>query len=226
MKKVTLLLFSGLALLFGSTSYAQESSGSWDTGMDLYSAYIFRGSQLSSGPALQPYFEYSTEGFAIGVWGSYSFSAEGLDTKTLIANHYMETDLYASYSFDFGLALTLTDYFYPPTQFFDGASHFFEPMATLELGSFTFTGAYIVGAKETGISDLYVEAALSAGPVDFTLGGGDGAYTVDGNFGICNIGIATSKEIKISDSFSLPVSGALILNPSSEQFHVVVGISL
>jgi hypothetical protein len=58
------------------------------------------------------------------------------------------------------------------------------------------------------------------------LGGGDGAHKVDGNFNICNIGIGTSKEIKITDSFSLPVSGAAILNPSSEQFYIVVGISL
>ena len=47
----------------------------------------------------------------------------------------------------------------------------------------------------------------------------------DGDFAICNIGITTGTELEISDSFSLPVSGALILNPATEQFHVVVGIS-
>jgi hypothetical protein len=77
-----------------------------------------------------------------------------------------------------------------------------------------------------GAGDIYLEAAVAAGPVNLTLGGGDGAYTVDGDFNICNIGVSTSKEIKITDTFSLPVSGAAILNPSSEQFHIVVGISL
>jgi hypothetical protein len=48
----------------------------------------------------------------------------------------------------------------------------------------------------------------------------------DMGFDICNIGISTSKEIKITDDFSLPVSGAAILNPSYEAFHIVVGISL
>jgi hypothetical protein len=77
-----------------------------------------------------------------------------------------------------------------------------------------------------GEGDIYLEAGVSAGAVDLFLGGGDGAYTVDGDFNVCNIGIGTSKELKITDSFSLPVSGAAILNPSSEQFHIVVGISL
>jgi len=40
-----------------------------------------------------------------------------------------------------------------------------------------------------------------------------------------NIGIGTSREIKFTDSFSLPISGSVILNPSSEQLYVVVGIS-
>jgi hypothetical protein len=105
----------------------------------------------------------------------------------------------------------------------DGKSHYIEPMLSLGVGSFTFTGAYMMN---DGAGDVYLEAALEAGPVSLTLGGGDGAYTIDGDFNVCNIGIGTSKEIKITDTFSLPVSGAVILNPSSEQFNIVVGISL
>ena len=35
-----------------------------------------------------------------------------------------------------------------------------------------------------------------------------------------------SKEIKITDDFSIPVSGSIILNPEQEQFYVVIGFSL
>jgi hypothetical protein len=86
-------------------------------------------------------------------------------------------------------------------------------------------------AAPSGSGDLYVQAAYTAGPVSLTLGGGNGQYSFeeedeDDSFGISNIGIGTSKEIKITDSFSLPISGSIILNPSSEQLFVVVGISL
>ncbi len=86
-------------------------------------------------------------------------------------------------------------------------------------------------AATSGTGDLYVQAAYAAGPVSLILGGGNGQYSFeddgeDDSFGISNIGIGSSKENKITDSFSLPISGSIILNPSSEQLFVVVGISL
>ncbi|MBN2775814.1 MAG: hypothetical protein JXR31_16280 [Prolixibacteraceae bacterium] len=214
MKKLTLLIIV-LTAIFSFGANAQ-----FDTGVDIYSSYVWRGTKFGSGPAMQPWLEYSKGGFSIGAWGSYCFTS----------NEAMEADLYASYGFDLGesssLNFTVTDYYFPESEYFDGASHFFEPMANLGLGSFSFTAAYMLGAEETDVSDMYFEAGLSLGSFDLTLGAGDGAYTVDGDFGICNIGLSTSKEISITDSFSIPVSGAVILNPSSEVFHIVVGISL
>jgi uncharacterized protein (TIGR02001 family) len=189
----------------------------WSTGLDIFSNYVWRGTKYGSGPAFQPSVEFSAGGFAIGAWGSYSSST----------NEAAEADLYTSFGFDLGesssLTFTLTDYYFPGSAWFTGTSHYIEPMVSLGLGNFSVLGAYMMN---DGAGDLYLEAGLSAGPVSLTLGGGEGAYTVDGKFNICNIGISTSKELKITDSFSLPVSGAAILNPSSEQFHIVVGISL
>jgi hypothetical protein len=56
-------------------------------------------------------------------------------------------------------------------------------------------------------------------------GGGNGWHTKDGEFDLCNVGISTTKEIKLSDSFSIPVSGQIIVNPDREQLFVVVGFS-
>jgi uncharacterized protein (TIGR02001 family) len=213
--KKTILIAAGLFLLMSIAplSKAQEVT----TGLDIYSSYVWRGTKFGSGPAFQPSLEFSAGGFALGAWGSFSASTD----------EAAEADLYASYSFDLGesssLSFTLTDYYFPGDLWFEGTSHYIEPMVSLGLGSFSLTGAYMMNDGE---GDIYLEAGLSAGPVDLTLGGGDGAYTVDGEFNICNIGIGTSKEVKITDSFSLPVSGAAILNPSSEQFYIVVGISL
>ncbi|MGQ7869407.1 hypothetical protein [Sunxiuqinia sp. sy24] len=216
MKKLRLLLVFVLAMTLAGNLQAQD----WDTGADFVSSYVWRGTKFGTGPAIQPWAEYSAGGFALGAWGSYGFTDD----------EAAEADLYASYGFDLGdgstLSLTVTDYYFPGSPYFDGDSHFFEPMVGLDLGSFSFLGAYMIGSDASDVSDLYLEAGLNLGSVALTLGAGDGAYTVDGDFSVCNIGVGTSKEIKITDSFSIPISGTAILNPSSEQFHIVVGISL
>lgn len=213
--KKRLLIMAGLFLMMLITPAVQAQA--FSTGLDIYSSYVWRGTKFGSGPALQPYIEFSTGGFTLGAWGSYNAST----------NEAAEADLYASFGFDLGgkasLELTLTDYYFPGDLWFEGTSHYIEPMISLGLGHFSLTGAYMMN---DGAGDLYLESGLSAGMINLTLGGGNGAYTVDGEFSICNIGIGTSKEVRITDAFSLPVTGAAILNPSSEQFHIVVGISL
>ena len=44
--------------------------------------------------------------------------------------------------------------------------------------------------------------------------------------GVINLGITGSKEIKITDKFSLPVNASLITNPQAEDIFLVFGISL
>ncbi len=213
--KKTLLIAASLLLLITTTPFAKAQEVS--TGLDIYSSYVWRGTKFGSGPALQPFVEFRAGGFALGAWGSYNASTD----------EAAEADIYASYGFDLGesgsLSFTVTDYYFPGSEWMNGDSHYIEPMVNLGIGAVSLTGAYMMNG---GFGDIYLEAAVTAGPVDITLGGGDGAYTMDGEFSICNIGLSTSKEIKITDSFSLPISGAAILNPSSEQFHIVVGISL
>ena len=200
-----------------------ESSSSFDVGADFYSNYIWRGSKFGTGPAVQPYLEFSTGNFAIGSWGSFGITD----------NEAAEADLYLSYSFDFGLSVGLTDYYYPGSSYFDYASgadgaHGFEVNLGYELGSFSVGANYMLneaGVAGTAGGDMYFELGYSFDSFDIFAGGGDGWHTSDGEFGICNIGIATSKDIEITDSFTIPVSGAVILNPEQEQFYVVVGLS-
>jgi uncharacterized protein (TIGR02001 family) len=214
MRRNFIYAFFLLAFVFSLDTNAQGESP-WSTGVDLYSSYVWRGTKFGAGPALQPCVEFNTGGLTIGGWGSYCFSD----------NEAQEADLYAGYTFKLGdkstLGFTVTDYYFPGTDYFDSDSHFYEPLASLGLGNLTLTGAYMTNAD-----DVYLEAAYAAGPVSLTLGAGNGQYTVDENFNVCNIGLSTSKEVKVSDSFSLPVTGALILNPSKGAFYITVGISL
>ena len=62
------------------------------------------------------------------------------------------------------------------------------------------------------------------------MGAGNGWHTTykengDDVFAVCNIGLKTSKELKISDKFSLPVTGLVCFNPDKEEFNIVVGLS-
>lgn len=212
-----IIVFSGV---FTKVSAQEEGSGSpVSVGADIVSTYVFRGVSYG-GPSIQPYVDLTLGGLTIGAWGSQSFDGG------------QEMDLYASYGFDFGLSIGLTDYYYPGSPYFnysgDTTSHAFEVNLGYEIGGFSIAGNYIlneaIDASSAG-GDIYFELGYSFGNVDLFVGAGDGWHSTDGEFAFCNIGVGTSKDIKITDSFTLPLSGQVILNPDSEQFFIVAGIS-
>lgn len=207
MKKIFALLV--LVVILSTTSGLKAQD--WSTGLDIYSSYIWRGAKFGTGPAFQPYVDYTKGGFSVGAWGSVNAGAD----------EAFEMDLYASYGFDFGLSVAVTDYYFGG-EYFDGAMHFIEPAISFEAGGFSLLAAYMMG---DGVADSYVEAGYSLGAVDLFVGAGNGAYTSDGGFMVCNVGLGTSKEIKITEDFSLPVSGSVVLNPSTQGFFIAVGIS-
>lgn len=220
----TLLLTLIVTVFIGTTInlktvQAQEIS----PGVDLVSTYVWRGVAYS-GPSIQPYVEFSSGGFALGAWGSQGI--DGIVSSNDYSNGFQEMDLYAAYSFDFGLSLGVTDYYYPGSSYFEEDSHAFELNGGFSAGALSLSGNYIFAGGGSVGDDIYFELGLSAGPADLFIGGGDGWHTSDGDFDLVNIGVSTSKEIKITDSFSLPVSGSVILNPHTEQLYIVAGISL
>lgn len=87
---------------------AQERSDStkfsFDISTDLMSRYVWRGVAYSSGPSIQPNFQFSKGGFTVGAWGAYSFNGAG----------GAEADIFASYSFlKDAFTVSVTDYFFP-----------------------------------------------------------------------------------------------------------------
>lgn len=203
---------------------ASAIKAQFSVGTDLVSRYIFRGVDYGNSAALQPNVEFNTGNFTIGGWGSFGLSAES----------FSEADLYASYSFDFGLSLGLTDYYYPGSkwgEFGDKiSSHALELNLGFETKGLSLAGNYMLNNSIEGIGAedgiIYLEAEYAFDNVDLFVGAGDGWHTSNGNFEVVNIGIGTSKEIKFSDTFTLPLFGQVIMNPNSEQLHIVVGISL
>ena len=200
----------------------EDKSSPFSLGGDLVSSYIWRGSKFGNGPAIQPYLELALGNFSIGGWGSYCFTS----------NEAAEADLYLSYGFDFGLSVGLTDYYFPGTEYFDysteSGSHAFEINLGYEIDGFSIAANYILneaGSAGSAGNDLYFEAGYGFKYFSLFAGAGDGWHTSDGEFMFCNLGISAEKELKITDKFSLPLSGSIIWNPEREQFNIVLGVS-
>lgn len=103
MKKVIgAALAAGAALGVSGAAHAQVSAS-----VTLTSDYVFRGMSLSGeDAAIQGSFDYATEDFYVGVWGS-SLGSAGTS---------MELDVYAGFTPSFGplaLDLGVVGYFYP-----------------------------------------------------------------------------------------------------------------
>jgi hypothetical protein len=223
--KSSLLVMSGMVFI-GSIAVGiadvqgQESKAVLSASADVYSNYIWRGSRFGQGPHIQPTVKVETGGLTLGVWGSFDF------------NGYSEADPYISYSFPFGLSFGMTDYYYPGLSFFEtstaNGSHAFELNGGYTVKGLSLSANYILneagGAGSTG-GDVYFQVGYSFSSVNIFAGAGNGWHTSDGEFNFCNIGIGTVKTIEITDKFSLPLTGQVILNPEKEQLYLAVGFS-
>ncbi len=218
MKRILKTFACGLIAVLALNVQAQESS--WTAGVDFVSNYVWRGTKLGDGPAVQPSVKFNTGGLTIGVWGSFD------------ANGYSEADPYFSYAFSNGLSIGLTDYFFPGadgSKFFDENSNAYEINAGYTTGGLSLSANYVLNEATTAASvgeDKYFQAGYAFKTFNISVGAGNGWHTSDGDFNVCHIGVGTSKEIKITENFSIPVSGQVILNPEKEQLYVVVGFSL
>jgi hypothetical protein len=215
MKKQLVMMLMFL-VTFTATVIAQETKSSVTVTADFVSSYIWRGSKFGNGPAIEPTVKFTSGGFTLGAWGNYCFSD----------NEAGETDFYALYNFG-KVNIGISKYYFVGSSFFKTANHAFELNGGLTLGNFSLSANYILneGAGSKG-GDTYFEASYTAGSVSIFAGAGDGWYTPAANFNLCNVGLKVSRNIAITDRFSLPVSGSLILNPATEQLFLVAAFTL
>ncbi len=239
MKTCTKLL---LILGFFGFSFLPEMQAQFDVGADFVSRYLWRGQLLANGPAMQPYLSFTPEidtagifGLEIGAWGSYGLSS-GFDGT--------EADLYLTLTAGpFGF--TFTDYFFPSDQtlvdtkdnYFtygpnEETGHIFEGMLSFS-GVDNFPLSASVGYNFKGADldkSVFVDFAYPVGGVELGLSLGNGFYTHEDegdpdSFNVVNISVGYTKEIELSQKFSLPVFGKVAVNPDLEKFYLVFGIS-
>ncbi len=211
--------------------------GQMKSGVDIYSRYIWRGSNLGNSPSFQPSLSYTTGGFSVGAWGSYS-----------TIGSYSEDDLWATYSFALpsgSITASLTDYYIPA--FLSPTATFFNYNTKKGLGSHTVEiGLAYAGGESMPLSiavyydaiggvpdpdnSTYIQASYPVmSDLSVTVGLTPSKSTVwytTAKAGLINVGLATTKTIKVTESFSIPFNVQYIMNPYAEAAYLIFGISL
>ncbi len=238
-KKAILVIFASIFAFGTSSVYAQDllsdgnetttSSIDIDMGVDVMSSFIRRGLKYGNGAAIQSFVELTSNNFTLGAWNNISTGS----------NEAFEINLYTTYEFPFGVTIGVKDYFGNGNVFgtnFEnlGKTHSLEPSLAYKYGELTFFGALMFYQNKAGeaAQDFYGEISYAFDLFDLAIGAGNGRYVTSpqwgtvGEFAICNLTISKEKTIKITDSFSFPMKGAITLNPYNERFYAYVGISL
>jgi hypothetical protein len=164
MKKVALVaLAMAVSAFAASSARAAEASA----GVDLASAYVFRGETLNDGIVAQPYLEVSGLPIDLGVWANFDIDDYDGNVND---GQFTEVDLYASYSVPVeavDLSIGYTELTYPSGGDADreiGAS------LGLDLPLAPFVGAYY-GLDGAIDGNLYVDFGIGQ---DFELADGVG----------------------------------------------------
>lgn len=232
MKKIVLF---ALGLVASATALAQEKVET-TISADVVSQYIWRGQDLGS-TAVQPTLGVAYKGLSLSAWGSYGLT-DPSDTK--------EFDLTLSYTIG-GLNIGITDYWFnagqePLGRYFkyanDATNHVFEANIGYDFGPVALQW-YTNFAGNDGVNNdgkraysSYFEATVPfrLGGIDWSATAGAVPYATDfygaSGFAVTNLSLRATKEIRITDSFSLPVFGQLTANPRSEKAYLVFGITL
>ena len=245
-KKIVQIIFLILLLIsISGSTFASEITV--NNGVDFYNRYVWRGLDIANTPSIQPSLSIVLGNFEIGTWGAYTLSNQTSESD--------EIDFWLGYTFAFengaSVSLLATDYYFPNAGIgffnfnnYDAVDEFAQPdpgAHTIELGasislpeSFPVTISGYINIHNDAGNNTYFQAdyPITAGETELNLfvGATGGSvenasyYGADG-FEIINLGMSASKEIKMSESFSLPMTVSFIVNPNDEIAHLLVGIT-
>jgi Bacterial protein of unknown function (Gcw_chp). len=202
-------------------------------GADFMSRYIWRGSDFGQSPSIQPTLKVSAKGFTLGAWGAFTTS------NTTPAQ---ETDLYLSYTTPNNLlTFATTDYFFPneavaKNHYFNynknETGHIMEgsislnPSAKLPIGLLAGYNFYGSDKNNSVYLELLYNATLNGVPLSVFCGGTTDKGIYGTEAGVVNLGVKTTKEVKITETFKLPISASFITNPQTGNVFLVFGLTL
>ena len=211
------------SLLTFSTLFAEASIGA-----DVVSRYVWRGTDYGNAAAVQPFIETNLGPITVGAWGSWSISPglyfngtqeENGDDIMVGEASGNECDLYASTTVG-PVGLTLTDYFFPAYGGTDSLlnldKHTIELSGAADLGPVSILAAAYVSGDYDGDGNSRNSIYLELKHGTFSLGLGNGAYSIDGEFAPVSLAVSAER-----DNFSV----SYIINPNKETSFLVFGVN-
>ena len=231
MKKIFAMI-----LLCGATMAVEAQEISTTIGSDIVSSYIWRGQDLG-GVSLQPTLGLEYKGISLSAWGSVGL-ADPADTK--------EFDITLGYTIG-GLNIGITDYWFNAgldlqDRYFKydahGTNHVFEANIGYDFGvvsaqwytNISGNDGVNKDGKRAYSSYFEVAAPFKLATCDWTATVGAVPFATDfygtNGFAVTNLAVRASKDIKVTDSFSIPIFGEVSANPCSQKAYLVVGMSL
>lgn len=238
MKKVKRLFLTSLLFLGATAVEAQETEKIETTiAADFVNQYIWRGLDLGS-VAVQPTLGVGYKGLSLTAWGSYGLTNPD-DTK--------EFDLTVGYMTS-GFSIGVTDYWFsvglddPDNRYFKydahGTNHVFEAFIGYDFGIaslqwFTnFAGNDGLNKSGKRAYSSYVEANVpfKLATVDWNATAAVVPFATDyygtNGFAVTNLSLKAMKDIKVTDSFAIPVFAQVIANPCAQNAYLVFGFTL
>jgi len=234
-KEIKLLTLMVFMLAGAITVEAQDKVGA-TLEADIVNQYIWRGQDLGN-TALQPTLGINYKGLSLEAWGSVGLT-DSSDAK--------EFDLTLSYTIG-GLNFGVSDYWFsdgldPQGRYFKydahGTNHLFEGFVGYDFGVASvawytnFAGADGVNKKGKRAYSSYFEVAapFKLATCDWQATAGAVPHATDyygtSGFAVINLALRATKEIKVTNSFSIPIFGEVVGNPCSQKAYLVFGLTL
>jgi len=223
-----------LAMMFFTQAVHAQDKVEATVSADVVSQYYWRGQDLGN-VSLQPTLGVAYKGLSLSAWGSVGLS-EPSDTK--------EFDLTLSYATG-GFSIGVTDYWFNTGdgRYFSYAAHetahVYEATVGYDFGPLAlawytnFAGADGLNKDGDRAYSSYVEANVpfSLGGCDWTASIGAVPFATDfygdaNGFAVTNLSLKATRDIKITDTFSVPVFAQVAANPSNEKAYLVFGFTL
>lgn len=205
-------------------------------GTDVVSSYIWRGQDLGN-VSIQPTLGIGYKGLSLTAWGSVGLS-EPTDTK--------EFDLTLGYTTG-GFNIGITDYWFnvgldPRNRYFKydahGTNHVFEANIGYDFGiasiqwftNFAGNDGLNKDGKRAYSSYAELSVPFKLATTEWSATAGVVPYATDfygtNGFAVTNLSLKATKDIKVTESFSIPVFGQVVANPRSQKAYLVFGFTL